>query len=410
MKINVIDLFAGCGGLSDGFFKTNNFDMVCVVDWNKKCCETQVHNISHKFGKEEAKERVIHFDIQETDKLLNGWKEGGDYPIHSYSRTGIKVLIKKYGKIDLIIGGPPCQAYSVAGRVQDKKGMKEDYRNYLFESYIKVVNKFKPKMFIFENVPGILSAKPGGKLVIDRIRESFLKHGYELIDDIPRKAVFNCADYGVPQNRKRVILLGVRKNIFKNKASEILNKFYLEIMPGLKKRKVVVKEVIGDLPKFFPKSEKNIVRGSSHYPETSNIPNHLPRYHSARDIKIFRKLAEDIKSGKNKYTNSEKLKELYTKMTGKTSSLHKYYVLRWNAQSTTIVAHLYKDGLRHIHPDPKQARSITVREAARLQSFDDDFIFIGSQSDQYKLIGDAVPPRFSKVLAEGVDKLLSKYS
>jgi DNA (cytosine-5)-methyltransferase 1 len=77
MKINVLDLFAGCGGLSDGFFKTNNFDMVCVIDWNKKCCETQIHNISHKFGKEGAKRRVIHFDIQETDKLLNGWKEGG---------------------------------------------------------------------------------------------------------------------------------------------------------------------------------------------------------------------------------------------------------------------------------------------------------------------------------------------
>ncbi|MBA7601624.1 Modification methylase HaeIII [subsurface metagenome] len=405
MIIKVIDLFAGCGGLSDGFFKTNNFDMVCVVEWNRKCCETQIHNITHKFGKQEAEKRVINFDIQDYKKLINGWKEEKNYPKHFYSKTGIKALKKEYGQIDLIIGGPPCQAYSLAGRVQDKNGMKDDYRNYLFESYIKIVDYFRPLALIFENVPGMLSAKPGRKTVTEKIRKSFGEHGYEIIEDIKKYAVFNCADFGVPQNRKRVILLGLRKDVFGQRSQKILKKFYTEIMPSLKKTGKNVRQAIGDLPSFFPKKLNGKI---SYFPSDSDIPNHKPRFHNKRDMNIFKTLAEDIQSGKKKYTSPKILKQLYTKKTGKKSSLHKYSVLRWDQPSTTIVAHLHKDGLRHIHPDSLQARSITPREAARLQSFDDDFIFLGSQSDQYKMIGDAVPPLFSKALAVGVDMLLTQ--
>lgn len=119
-------------------------------------------------------------------------------------------------------------------------------------------------------------------------------------------------------------------------------------------------------------------------------------------------LAEDIESGKREYVSTSALKELYTKMTGHSSNVHKYYVLRWDEPSNLIPAHLYKDGLRHIHPDPKQARSITVREAARLQGFPDDYEFIGTQADEYKMIGNAVPPIFSKILATTLYKLLFK--
>ena len=119
-------------------------------------------------------------------------------------------------------------------------------------------------------------------------------------------------------------------------------------------------------------------------------------------------LAEDIETGEKKYISAEALKKLYTQATGKKSNVHKYYVLRWNEQSNLIPAHLYKDGLRHIHPDSKQARSITVREAARLQGFPDDYIFIGTQAEQFKMIGNAVPPIFSKKLAEAIYELLFK--
>ena len=120
-------------------------------------------------------------------------------------------------------------------------------------------------------------------------------------------------------------------------------------------------------------------------------------------------LSEDIESGRNEYVSTESLKLLYTKMTGKTSNIHKYYVLRWNEPSNTIPAHLYKDGMRHIHPDPRQARSITVREAARLQTFADDFEFLGPMMAQYKMIGNAVPSQFAKIIASSLHSLIKKY-
>ena len=109
------------------------------------------------------------------------------------------------------------------------------------------------------------------------------------------------------------------------------------------------------------------------------------------------------------FITTDSLKALYTKMTGRKSNIHKYHVLRWDKPSNTIPAHLYKDGMRHIHPDPKQARSITVREAARLQTFADDFIFLGPSMAQYKMIGNAVPSDFAKVIAKALHIILKKY-
>lgn len=117
-------------------------------------------------------------------------------------------------------------------------------------------------------------------------------------------------------------------------------------------------------------------------------------------------LAEDLKSGKCEFTDSKKLSELYEKEVGSKSPIHRYHVLRPDNPGTTVIAHLYKDGLRYIHYDPTQARSITVREAARIQSFDDDFEFIGTQGHAYQMIGNAVPPKFAKCLANAIDELM----
>ena len=128
----------------------------------------------------------------------------------------------------------------------------------------------------------------------------------------------------------------------------------------------------------------------------------MPRFSSKRDIDIFKLLTEDIESGRNEYVSTDALKQLYTKITGKTSNIHKYHVIRWDEPSNTIPAHLYKDGLRHIHPDTKQLRTITVREAARLQTFPDDYEFITGTALDYKMIGNAVPPLFAKLLADSI--------
>ena len=147
-------------------------------------------------------------------------------------------------------------------------------------------------------------------------------------------------------------------------------------------------------------------RKLSHEMPVPLINGHISRFHNKRDIELFRFLEEDIASGRKEYTNTEALKKLYTKLTGKTSNVHKYYVLRWDEPSNLIPAHLFKDGLRHVHPDPEQARTITVREAARLQTFPDDYYFNCSQTDAFKMIGNAVPPLFAKKVAFAIYHLI----
>lgn len=404
-KINTIDLFAGCGGLMDGFEKSNFYDTLACVEWEKSPCENLKKRLKEKWNYNNANEIVMRFDIQRTQELFSGWKNDIEYG----NRKGLDNLIGD-NKIDVIIGGPPCQAYSIAGRIRDKDGMKNDYRNYLFESYLKVVNRYKPKFFVFENVPGILSASPDGEPIIERIKKRFDECGYTILDNL-KKAIIDVSEYGVPQNRKRIIILGVSKKYFgEKKANIIVNEFYNKYLNRYKTKKMTVKEAIGDLPKLLPTDEyRKEGKKYSHLFEEYKIANHIPRFHSERDKKIFYLLEKDISDGTNFYNSTEKLKELYYQQTGKKSNVHKYYVLRWDEQSNTIPAHLYKDGLRHIHPDPEQARSITVREAARLQSFDDDYEFIGSMMDQYKMIGNAVPPKFSNAIAKAIKDIFNDY-
>ena len=402
-KIKFIDLFAGCGGLSDGFEKSCLYESVAHVEWEKAPCKILIQRLQEKWRQNEADKRVLRFDIQRTEDLIRGWQEDAEYG----SSNGLDFFVDKSAGIDLITGGPPCQAYSLAGRIRDKNGMRYDYRNYLFESYVKIVKHYKPKAFIFENVPGMLSAKPGDIKITDRISTSFNAAGYETIGDF-NHAVIEMNHYGVPQKRKRVIILGLNKEDFKNNRKNTILSFYSRILPKYKAPKKDVKSAIHDLPKLYPAKEDYRFQGRkySHTFPQNTKDSHQPRYHNRRDIKIFYDLASDIQLGSGKYNTIEDIKKLYTERTGKTANVHKYYVLRWEEPSNTIPAHLYKDGLRHIHPDPEQARSITVREAARLQTFDDDFYFNGSQTDSYKMIGNAVPPYFSQLLANAVSEII----
>lgn len=402
-KYNLVDLFAGCGGLLDGFLQTNKYNEVASVEWLKPQVNTLRNRLEKKWNIIDANERVLHFDMQREEELFNGWNNDKEFG----SSKGLDHFVKECDQIDIIIGGPPCQAYSLAGRVRDENNMKNDYRNYLFEHYLNVVNRYRPKVFVFENVPGMLSAIPDGRLITDLIREGFNSIGYEIIHDIKGFAQFDSSEYGVPQNRKRIILLGLNNEYFNN-TQEILKKFYSEIMPKYKsEKKITVKEAIGDLPKCKPIFDEESHKKKKAYeiPEC-NISWHKPRYQNIRDMKIFSLLAEDIESGRNEYTNSKKLSELYEEKVGAKSPIHRYHVLRPDLPSTTIIAHLHKDGNRYIHYDSSQARTLTPREAARLQSFDDDFDFIGGQGSTYQMIGNAVPPKFAKCLGEAVSEIL----
>ncbi|MCP4354817.1 MAG: DNA cytosine methyltransferase [Proteobacteria bacterium] len=387
-KYNTIDLFAGCGGLTEGFHKNGSFNTLACVEWEENPCKNLINRLKTKWRDTTAEEKVLRFDIQRTEELFSGW----DDTTFGKSKGLDFLTINK--KIDIIIGGPPCQAYSLAGRIQDSNNMKDDYRNYLFESYLKVVNKYQPKFIIFENVPGMLSAKPGGTPIVDKIRNSFKESNYEIINNF-KDAQFNLSEYGVPQNRKRIIIFGVNKNIFKDNSKKIVTEFYNEILKYKVNKKISTWDAISDISDINKTNNK--------------YKNHENRFHSERDKEIFQLLAKDIENQSFKYTNSESLKELYYIKTGKKSNVHKYHVIRKDLPSNTIPAHLYKDGLRHIHPDHEQSRSITVREAARLQTFDDDYEFISGMTANYKMIGNAVPPLFSKIIADTLEVVLKKY-
>jgi DNA (cytosine-5)-methyltransferase 1 len=190
------------------------------VEWETPMVNTLRNRLVKKWGhsEEEAKEAVVEFDVQLTEELINGkWCADS---VTKYGRKNANLVVEKgldgiVGNrcVDVIVGGPPCQAYSIAGRAQDPNSMENDYRNYLFESFVKVVDHYRPKVFVFENVPGMLSAKPGGRLVIERICEAFENIGYNIRKpEEMKKSIYSAADFQVPQDRRRVIIFGVRKD------------------------------------------------------------------------------------------------------------------------------------------------------------------------------------------------------
>lgn len=402
--LNTLDLFAGCGGLTEGFMQSGHYRTVGAVEWEKAPYETLRYRLLTRWNHDDAEQSVVRFDIQRFDELINGFDDP-EYGRH----IGLDAVVGDKA-IDVIIGGPPCQAYSLAGRIRDEHGMRNDYRNYLFECYIKIVQHYKPRFFVFENVVGLLSAAPDGTPISARIRKAFQEAGYYVAHDF-KKALFDVADYGIPQHRKRVIILGIARSAYGDSCCQMIDDFYHCIMPSLKGRRHTVADALCNLPALYPLAAPARIGGCnvSHVQRDGpRVMNHTPRFHSLRDIGLFRMLADDIRSGRREYVSIDRLKRLYTETTGKVSNIHKYYVLREDEPSNTIPAHLYKDGMRHIHPDPEQARSITPREAARLQTFPDDFVFQGATMAQYKMIGNAVPVAFAKIVAESLYKLYTK--
>ena len=407
-RLNYIDLFAGAGGLSEGFSK-NDFNAVAHVEMNKAACDTLTtrsvyHYLEHtnntvkyhKYLKGEINKAAFLKDIPE--RILNS-------VIHSeISDESISDIFQKIDrqpgskKVDIIIGGPPCQAYSIVGRARDPDNMTKDPRNFLYKSYIKFLEKYKPKMFVFENVPGILSANNGGhfKNILEAIKSS----GY----DVDYK-ILNAKDFGVLQDRKRVILIGWLKKYKFN---------YPNFEPSTNNY-TVLKDLFSDLPKLRNGTGSlGIVKYSkpiNEYLEKHKLRNciefttqHICRPNNDNDLEIYRIAVDQWKDGKR--LNYATLPANLIKHKNTTSFTNRFQVVNGAGISHTVVAHIAADGHYYIHPDLKQNRSISVREAARLQSFPDDFYFEGGRTAAYRQIGNAVPPLLAKAVAERLKLIL----
>lgn len=395
-EITFIDLFAGCGGLSEGFYK-QGFKALAHVEIDHYACRTLKSRMIH-YNYQDADEAVLEMDITSTNIIEK-----------------IESVVKN-SKIDLIIGGPPCQSFSSLGRARDEHGMKFDPRNYLFESYVRILHNFNPKFFVFENVTGILTAKLNGRRHIETVLEG-LGVNYKVMN-VPKNMVLNAANYGVPQIRKRVIIIGIRKDIGISPEEiydNILKTNYDPEMPEKQRQNlekfVTVKEAIEDLPKLKPGEGKEYINFTSpcnntyiaklRSPKDKILRNHVARTHNKTDIERYSEMA------KNHWTFKELLENRHDLHHPKQRVFNNSYAVQWWDQpSKTIIAHLYKDGNQFIHPDHTQGRTITVREAARLMSFPDDFVFEGSRTEQFKQVGNAVPPLFAEAIAKCIkDKL-----
>lgn len=411
---NFIDLFAGAGGLSEGFIQAG-FMPVAHVEMNPFAARTLETRSAYYYLKANNQLARYYDYIKGTlsredflsnipDQCLKAvlCETMSDESLPGLFKT-IDVLLKEkgIGSVDVIIGGPPCQAYSLVGRAQSKHmetPMEEDPRNGLYKLYARFLKRYQPRMFVFENVMGIESAN-GGK-TWKNIQKYLKRVGYEI-----ECHEQNSKDYGVLQNRRRMIIVGWLKNSG------------LEY-PEFEKVsfKALVRDLLDDLPSLLPgeSADEYITPEINNYLADTGIrlhddvlTLHVARPNKERDIKIYKKAIELWTDGDHKRLNYNDLPEELKTHRNRKSFLDRFKVVEGDeAFCHTMLAHISKDGHYFIHPDIKQHRSITVREAARIQSFPDSYFFEGPRTSQFVQIGNAVPPLMAKAIAKGVAKVL----
>ena len=505
---SVIDLFAGPGGLGEGFSKKKKFGRSLSIEMDPVACETlkirklfrllkqKDKNTFYNYLHKDAKlswERVKHM-FQDYDESVENsvWNHelGSENLTQEETIVEIKTRLRKLGHIKgnplIIIGGPPCQAYSLIGRAS-RKQMKiqgtyvpeEDKRHFLYEWYLNIIPSFKPHVFVMENVPGILSSSINGQSMFPKILEDLEGLGYDLLslNEDGQRDLFSdtkdfklkASNYGVPQDRERVIIIGVRKDLEIDKdlylkkdnecnsVSSVISDLPL-IRSGLSKidKEKAIDDVVlwkeqlrqkywnsfegidGDIKKELKKFIKDIHdekfqfdRGegflkSKNYGNTNNFSSDLKDWYIDNNLKGY--LNHESRSHMDCDLRRYLFNSVFTKVRGraplltdypdfllpdhknKKSGNHKdrFRTINANKPSKTITSHISKDGHAFIHPDPLQCRSLTVREAARIQSFPDNYFFCGNRTQQYHQVGNAVPPYLAYQIAEVVHKILDE--
>lgn len=494
--IKVIDLFAGPGGLGEGFGSFHdtelpNFKIVVSVEKEASAHKTlTLRAFTRQFNHSDIPDEYYLYITgkikkEELIKLYpDEWKKACNETLGQPTSLGVdnKLIHSKIrsalgdsAEPWVLIGGPPCQAYSLAGRAKNanskKYVAKEDDRHFLYKEYLEIIKKFRPTVFVMENVKGILSSKPTGEPIFEKILND-LKHpsnvdlSYEIFslsnkpNEInlfdttykPKDFIIKAEDYGIPQSRHRVILVGVLKDIKVNSDDLILDKKsqvsigeLLEGMPRLRsgiskpndsfdKWKTIVLESIDDAASILGVKKNELIkekmpfdRGSKFIeiteskseklpiklkkwlwdPNLGGIMQHETRSHMESDIARYSYVSIFGK----KHGRSPLLKEFPRHLLPNHKNVHSgKFVDRFKCQvknmpSKTITSHIAKDSHAFIHFDPMQSRGLTVREAARIQTFPENYFFEGNRTQQYVQVGNAVPPYLAHMIAEKISKL-----
>ena len=398
-----LDLFAGAGGLSEGFIQAG-YEPVAHVEMDAAACyslKTRVAyhwlkrnkklNIYNRYLKGEITRNEFYEEIPESvlNSVLN----------YEISEETLPFIFAKIDamlgekKLDLIVGGPPCQAYSLAGRSRSENKMVGDKRNYLYKLYAEFLKHYQPEYFVFENVVGLLSAKDeDGSLHLVNMRKLFKAYGYST-----EFRTLNASDYGVLQNRKRIILIGKRGEHegFYPEIPVIANTYKSgELfcdLPSIKAGEGVVTPVATN-----PYSGKYLYNSGIKEYDQEPVTFHQARPHTEQDLEIYRIVVETWNKKNERIAYTDLPERLRTHNNTK-CFLDRFKVVAGNLPYTqTVVAHICRDGHYYIHPDIKQNRSLTPREAARIQTFPDNYYFESvtgkpSRTLAYKQIGNAVP-------------------
>lgn len=414
MKQNIIDLFSGAGGLTEGF-RRPEYNILAHVEMSVDACQTlRLRDDYYQLKKRNMLQQYRNFldgkiSLSELEQQC-GLRQKA-LTINETIDTGTidGILAKIDSKLSNrqvhgIIGGPPCQAYSTVGRKRNEAKKETDRRIYLYRFYIQFLEHYKPEFFLFENVRGLLSFKDlDGKRLFPKMKQEFEAITDKLGYHIDWKLI-DCSEFGVPQERKRIILYGQRND---------LPKFsFFERLADLQETPGTVGELFRDLPKLkagetcnkYSKAQPCAFVVENLRTPASKLTQNVARPNRELDLKIYKIAAE--KRAKHKILHYNDLPEDLQTHNNKKAFLDRFKAVPADGVSQTVVAHIAKDGHYYIHPDVEQNRSITVREAARIQTFPDDFYFMGSRTQAFKQIGNAVPPYLAKKMAQTI--LLNK--
>ncbi len=504
--IPVIDLFAGPGGLCEGFASlvrggSREFDIRVSIEKDPVAHRTlslralfrsfpvgRIPASYYQYIRGEISREQLESDPAVSPYVEKAYSEARCAELGKDDHSEIDSWIREGlagAKEWVLIGGPPCQAYSLAGRARMRGGnpkeFEADKRHFLYREYLRIIKEFSPSVFVMENVKGMLTSQHSGSFIFDRILSDlqapgnghqYLVRSFVVPGEIedPDDFVIKAENFGIPQSRHRVILFGIRSDVAKS-VPDLVNRperYSLEQAPRINARDVLdglpplrsqLSNRYDGMPDSVANWQKALANGlkvlekkrsavplrvleraqwavtkswihkstggkfiqseismngplASWYldPRIGGVTQHETRSHMESDLHRYLFASSFAREEKR----SPKLRDFPDALlpshenvdSDSTPFVDRFRVQLRNQPSTTIVSHIAKDGHYYIHPEPSQCRSLTVREAARLQTFPDNYFFEGNRTQQYHQVGNAVPPLLARKIAEIVLRLL----